>query len=179
MGNMEDNSQDNSQDESQDESQSKSKTQIKKEADSLQKLGEELTKLSHRQLEGMKLPHDLLKALTEARSIKSNIAARRHRQFIGVLMRDVDPEPIRHALVLINAHLLPESEKEKERRGWKERLLTGDPLVMEAFIHACPGLERQKLSQLLRNIKKEKTKGKSSKSLKILEQLIAKSVKDK
>lgn len=159
--------------------QDKSKTQIKKEAEELQKLGEELTKLSSQQLKRMELPDALRDALLEARSIKSNIAGRRQRQFIGVLMRDVDPEPIRQALLQTDADLPIESEIVKETRMWRDRLLTGDPAYMEEFICTCPGLERQRLRQLLRNIKKEKTSGKSSKSLKALDQLIMKSMNDK
>ncbi|MCP3942657.1 MAG: DUF615 domain-containing protein [Desulfobacteraceae bacterium] len=154
--------------------QNKSKTQIKKEAEELQKLGEELLKLSSHKLERMELPHDLRKALIEARSIKSNIAGRRQRQFIGALMRNVDPEPIRRALLETDVHFPIESEIVKETRMWMDRLLTGNQAAMEKFICACPGLERQRLRQLLRNIKKEKTGGKS---LKILEQLIVKSKK--
>jgi len=159
--------------------QGKSKTQIKKEAEELQKLGEELAKLPRQKLERMALPNDLRRALIEAQSIKSNIAGRRQRQFIGALMRDVDPEPIRQALLQTDTDLPIELEIEKEVRKWMERLLTGDPDIMEAFIRAYPGMERQRLRQLLRNIKKEKAIGKSSKSLKALEQLIMKSMNDK
>lgn len=160
------------------ESQYKSKTQAKKEADELQKLGEELTKLSTRQLKRMGLPHALLAALIEARSITSHVAGRRHRQFIGTLMRDVDPEPIRHALLEIDAGLPVESKIVKETRTWRDRLLTEDPDSLQAFINVCPELDHQRLRQLLRNIKKEKAAGKSSKSLKALEQLIMKSCGD-
>lgn len=161
-----------------DESQYKSKTQAKREADELQKLGEELTKLSAQQLKRMGLPDALLAALIEARSITSNVAGRRHRQFIGTLMRDVDPEPIRNALLGIDAGLPVESTIVKETQMWRDRLLTQDPESMEAFISICPGLDHQRLRQLLRNIKREKATGKSSKSLKALEQLIMKSCSD-
>ena len=153
----------------------KSKTQVKKEAEELQKLGEELTKLSSQQLKRMGLPDALLAALIDARSITSNIAGRRHRQFIGALMRDVDPEPIRHALLEIDANLPVESIIVKETRMWRDNLLMEDQDSLDAFIRACPELDHQRLRQLLRNIKKEKATGKSSKSLKILEQLIMKS----
>ena len=161
-----------------DEIQYKSKTQAKKEADELQKLGEELTKLSAPQLKRMGLPDELLAALIEARSITSNVAGRRHRQFIGTLMRDVDPEPIRHALLEIDASHHVESTIVKENRLWRDRLLTQDPDSMDAFINVCPELDHQRLRQLLRNIKREKATGKSSKSLKALEQLIKKSCGD-
>ena len=74
----------------------------------------------------MGLPDLLLTALIEARSITSNIAGRRHRQFIGALMRDVDPEPIRQALLEIDANFPVESERVKETRMWRDKLLTED-----------------------------------------------------
>ena len=157
----------------------KSKSQIKREAEELQKLGEELIKLPSQQLECMRLPDKLLNALIDAQSIKSHVAGRRQRQFIGVLMRDVDPEPIRHALLQTTANLPMESERTQETREWIDRLLTGDPAILEEIISTCPGLDRQRLRQLLRNIKKEKATKKSSKSLKVLKQLIMKSLNNR
>ncbi len=156
----------------------KSRTQTKKEAEELQKLGEELTRLPLHKLDRMNLPSDLYKALVAYRPITSHIAGRRHRQFIGTLMRDVDPEPIRMALLEPDASR-PESNIRQKTRMWMDKLLAGDPAEMEAFLCECPGLERQKLRQLLRNIKKEKTVGKSSKSARALEQLILKCAGDK
>nr|NJM01902.1 DUF615 domain-containing protein [Desulfobacula sp.] len=150
----------------------KSKTQVKKEAEALQDLGMELLKLPVRRLEGMALPDDLRKALIDARSITSKIAGKRQRQFIGALMRDVDPEPIRRALLEPDPGLPAESEMGKETRMWLDRLLSNDPAGLEAFIRVCPGMELQRLRQLLRNIQKEKTTGKASRSLKALEQII-------
>ncbi len=159
--------------------QEKSKSQIKREAEELQKLGEKLIKLPKQKLGRMELPDKLLKALIDAQSIKSNVAGRRQRQFIGALMRDVDPEPIRRALEQTTVDLPMESKISKATRMWMDRLLTGDPAILEEFICVCPGLERQRLRQLLRNIKKEKTAGKSSKSFKVLEQHIMNSMNNR
>ncbi|OGR27541.1 MAG: hypothetical protein A2277_03005 [Desulfobacterales bacterium RIFOXYA12_FULL_46_15] len=157
----------------------KSKTQIKKEAEELQELGIELSGLPVRRLERLDLPDDLKKALIESRSITSNVAGKRQRQFIGALMRDVDPEPIRQALLQTDTGFPVESETVKETRAWLDRLLSGDPAGLEEFIHAYPGLDYQRLRQLLRNIKKEKATGKASKSLNALEQLVTKHVINK
>lgn len=157
----------------------KSKTQIKKKAEALQELGMELLKLPVQRLNRMALPDDLRKALIDARSITSHIAGKRQRQFIGALMRDVDPEPIRHALLETDTGLPVESETVKETRMWLDRLLSNDPAGLEVFVRVCPGLEHQRLRQLLRNIQKEKATGKASKSLKALEQLIMKSIIEK
>lgn len=159
--------------------QGKSRSQAKREAESLQELGEELIKLSRQQLEGMGLPDALHKALIDSGSIKSNIAARRQRQFIGTLMRDVDPEPIRRALLETLTGLSVEAEIVNEARMWLERLSTGDPAIMESFMGLFPGLDRQRLRQLVRNIKKDKAAGKSSKSSKALEHFIITGMNDK
>jgi len=158
----------------------KSKTQIKNEAEALQELGMELLRLPIQRLKRMALPDDLLNALIEARSITSKIAGKRQRQFIGALMRDVDPEPIRQALLLkANDDLSLESATVKETRIWLDKVLTGDPASLDEFMSVCPGLEHQRLRQLLRNIKKETGDSKPSKSLKTLEQIIKKSLETK
>jgi ribosome-associated protein len=161
------------------ENQEKSRSQVKREAEELQKLGERLMKLPMQKLKHMDLPEKLFKALKDAKSIKSNVAGRRQRQFIGALMREVDPEPIRNALQQTKTDLPMESKIDKETQKWIDRLLTGNQDFLEEFIGTRPGLERQRLRQLLRNIKKEQAKGKASKSLKILKQLIVDSINNK
>lgn len=156
----------------------KSKTQIKKEAEALQKLGEKLVKLPDWKLDRLYLPDKLHKAVVDARAITSNIAARRQRQYIGALMREVDPEPIRQALVRAEVAPPMESESDKKTREWLEKLNSGEPDAMEIFLQRCPGLERQRLRQLLRNIKKEKKAGKSSKSLNAFKLIVVNNMVD-
>lgn len=155
-----------------DEIQYTSKTKKKKEAEELQQLGLELSKLPVPQLERIEIPENLRTALKQGKSITSNVAGRRHRQFIGVLMRDVNPEVIRAALMQAENKSPVKSKATKKTRIWIERLLTGDLAKMEALLYAFPGIDRQRLRQLVRNIKKEKPDAKASKSRKALEQII-------
>lgn len=155
-----------------DEIEFKSKTKKKKEAEELQQLGLELNKLSVPQLKRIEIPENLRTALIEGKSITSKIAGRRYRQFIGALMRDVEPEVIRLALLQAEEKIPVEFEAAKESRMWIDRLLTGDPAEMETLLCEFPGLERQRLKQLVQNIKKEKPGAKTSKSSRALEQLI-------
>lgn len=76
----------------------KSRTQKKKEDRALQLLGEGLTALPPEQLATLELPEELAEAVAAARNIKSHGARRRQMQYIGTLMRHVDPQPIREAL---------------------------------------------------------------------------------
>jgi len=77
---------------------SKSRTQKKNEARALQKLGEQLVALSSEQLKNIDITDDLRNAVIVAGNTKSHGAKRRQSQYIGTLMRDVDPEPIQNAL---------------------------------------------------------------------------------
>lgn len=76
----------------------KSRTQKKKEDQALQKLGEQLVALPTGQLEDMGLADELLEAIELAQKIKSHGARRRQIQYIGALMRHIDPQPIEAAL---------------------------------------------------------------------------------
>ncbi|MCK5835762.1 MAG: DUF615 domain-containing protein [Desulfobacula sp.] len=161
------------------ETQYQSKTQKKKEAEELQRLGLKLSNLSAQQLENIEIPKKLKTALIEGKSITSNIAGRRHRQFIGALMRDVDPESIRLALRQAENKIIVESKAVKESQVWIDKLLTDDPAKMEALLYEFPGLERRRLRQLVRNIKKEKHGTKFFKFRGTLEKLILAEINSK
>src|SRR5438128_9573144 len=75
-----------------------SKTQRKREMHDLQSLGTELVGLSEQQLASIELPERLLDAVMEAKHMTKFEAKRRQMQYIGKIMRDVDPEPIRERL---------------------------------------------------------------------------------
>lgn len=72
-----------------------SKSARKREYLALQKLGEELITLKESELASLPLDENLLEAVLEARQMKAHGALRRQKQYIGKLMRHVDPEPIR------------------------------------------------------------------------------------
>ena len=81
----------------------KSRTQRKKEDRALQHLGEQLAALPFGQLKNMGLPDELLEAIKLMHKIKSHGARRRQIQYIGALMRHIDPQPIEAALHRIQA----------------------------------------------------------------------------
>ncbi len=71
-----------------------SKSARKREYLALQKLGEELITLKLSELEALPLDEDLVEAVMEARQIKAHGALRRQKQYIGKLMRHIDPQPL-------------------------------------------------------------------------------------
>ena len=72
-----------------------SKSARKREYLALQKLGEELITLKESDLDSLPLGDNLREAVMEARQIKAHGAMRRQKQYIGKLMRHIDPEPLR------------------------------------------------------------------------------------
>jgi len=84
----------------------KSRTRKKNEDRALQGLGEQLVALPSGQLESMELPDELLTAIEFARKIQKHGARRRQIQYIGALMRHIDPQPIETALDRIRSENL-------------------------------------------------------------------------
>ncbi len=102
----------------------KSKSQIKREMLELQELGEKLTTLSAEYLQRLDLSESLLIALDAAKTIKSHGAKRRHMQYIGRLMRGVDPEPIRQLFSQLVHQQQQTAAQFHVTEKWRDRLLT-------------------------------------------------------
>lgn len=138
-----------------DEEYVKSKTRVKKEMHALQALGEELTKLSRAQLDTFPLGEALKDAILESPKITSNSASKRHRQFIGKLMRDAEHEQIIARLDEIKEaqHRVAQQHHTVER--WRDELVKGDDSKMQQFINDYPQCDRQQFRQLLRNARAE------------------------
>ncbi len=75
-----------------------SRSARKRQAEALQRLGIRLTALRPARLLSLPLPESLLEAILEAQRLRSRPALARQRQYIGRLMRQLDPEPIERAL---------------------------------------------------------------------------------
>lgn len=134
---------------SRDHDEPPSKTQRKRAAEDLQALGEELAELPGDVLAQLGLPDRLRQALEELAAIPSHEAQRRHRQFIGRLMRDVDPEPLR---AFIEARKRPSREAARLFRTteeWRDRLLDEGEAALQAFLAAYPGADAAALDETL------------------------------
>jgi ribosome-associated protein len=138
-----------------DEIEGVSKSQLKREATALQELGATLMTYSAKQLAPLHLPEKLVDALHEGRRITANGATARHKQYIGKIMRDIDPVPIYAFLDALNGV----SDKHTAWLHQVERLrekMLADPKVVEQFIADFPAVDIQHLRQLVRNSIKER-----------------------
>lgn len=142
----------------------KSKSQRKREMLALQDLGEELVKLSKEQFEKITLPDDLHDAIVEARHIHQRGAHKRQLQYIGRLMRNVDPAPIQEQLDTIHGHSRQAAENLHQIERWRDRLMTDGDRTLEELVEQYPETDRQYLRQLIRNANRETHDNKPPKS---------------
>jgi ribosome-associated protein len=72
-----------------------SKSQRKREAHAVQALGAQLVALPRAHLAQLELPDALREAVVTAQGLRPHGARRRHLQYIGTLMRQLDPAELR------------------------------------------------------------------------------------
>jgi len=135
-----------------------SKTKKKQEMHELQRLGAALVQLSAAHLERMTLPEELAQAVHAARRIRSHGAKRRQLQLIGRLMRELDPEPIRAQLAVVEGGSAQARAGHQRVEHWRARLMEDDAALTE-FVREHPAADLQKLRALLRNARKEQEEG--------------------
>lgn len=125
----------------------------------LQALGADLARLPEAQLKSIELPEELREALLEAKRITSHEAKRRQMQYVGRLMRGLDPGPIRARLGEIEGSSARATARHRRLETWRERLL-GDDAALTEFAAQHPGADLQALRTLIRNARKEAGEGK-------------------
>jgi len=134
----------------------KSKTQKKKEATNVQELGKRLVNLSAEQIKGIDLPEEIYDAVIFAKTIKSHGAQRRQMQFIGALMRKIDPGPVQEALDSIEQGYYKSSLVFKEIENWRDELIAGNEPLIEKILALCPDANRKQIERLVQRAIKEK-----------------------
>lgn len=152
-----------------------SKTRIKKQMHELQDLGEELTGLGKDQLAQLDLPESLRDAIREMHKINKFGAQRRQMQYIGKLMRDVDPAPIIAKLNTWKGISKEHIGYMHQLERWRERLLEGGGALTE-LLAAYPDTDVQRLRTLIRNALKEREAGKPAKSFREIFQVLRETI---
>lgn len=145
-----------------------SKSSLKRDAHALQQLGAQLVDLPESVWSMLELPASLVAALSEARGMHARGGRKRQLQFIGKLMRDIDPEPIRNYFEQERLKTRKLAQAHHELEAWRDRLIEeGDPAI-ETFLEQHAQADRQHLRQLVRQAKKELAHNKPPKSSRAL-----------
>ncbi|HET7922511.1 MAG TPA: ribosome biogenesis factor YjgA [Gammaproteobacteria bacterium] len=138
---------------------SPSRAQRKREMEDLQRLGEELVTLPAAQLATLPLPDSLREAVEFARRITSHGALKRQRQYIGKLMRRIDPAPIRARLDELRSADRLAGARFRQTEHWRNRLMAEGDAALAEFLAGHPDADPQQLRQLLRAAVRETAAG--------------------
>lgn len=155
-----------------------SKSQRKRDMHELQALGEELAGQSLERLRTLDLPENLMEAFIHVKSIKAHGAVRRQLQFIGKLMRTVDPAPLRQQLDIWSGHSREGVARQHQAEHWRERLIDHDE-AFTALLSEFPHADIPALRQIIRNARKEKEEGKPPKHFRELYRAILAMIENK
>jgi ribosome-associated protein len=140
-----------------------SKTKLKAEADAQQELGVRLTELPKDRLLKLNLPEDVVTAILDTKKITANGAIRRHRQYLGRLMREIDTAPITEQLARWEGKHTAENAYFHGLERWRDRLIN-DANALSEFMALHPAIDSQQLRTLIRNAQKELAADKPPKS---------------
>src|SRR5882724_12784319 len=124
----------------------------------LQALGTRLVELNSEQLAAVGLPENLRDAIEFARRTTKHEARRRQMQYIGRLMRSVDPEPIREKLKIWDGVSAEHTAQQHRVERWRDKLIENDGAI-GALVRAHPGIDAQRLRALVRNAREERNAG--------------------
>lgn len=148
-----------------------SKSQIKREMLALQKLGEKLCSLPLKVVNDFDLDERLFSAYETAQTIHSNVAKKRHRQFVGKILRKLPPETVELLEKQIKEYdndVHSQTDKFHQIEAYRDEILTFGDKAINQLLDQYPILERTYLRQLVRNANKEKEKQKPPKSARLL-----------
>jgi ribosome-associated protein len=143
------------------EEQRLSKSARKREAATLQELGVQLSALPDQEIKALGLPDSLFTALRDLRRLPSHGAQVRQRQYIGKLMRTIDPEPVLAKLAERKQRHDSEIRHFQQIERWRDRLLSEPAAGALELQQAYPQIDRDALLKLLEKAERERLEQRS------------------
>lgn len=133
-----------------------SKTRRKQASHDLQDLGEALMELPAAKLAKLDMPDSLREAIEALKHVRSHEGRRRHLQYVGKLMRQVDPEPLREAVAAQRLPSAKETLALHEAERWRLRLVEDDN-ALTVWLREHPEGDAQALRSLIRAARKDRS----------------------
>jgi len=143
-----------------------SRTDIKKAAQAVTDLGEQLAEMTESEIKKLQLPTDLMDAILLLKRMDKGPALKRQKLYIGKHLRQDE-------LLLIDIkNKLAEIELKKKQQNahfhklekWRDRLIEEGDAALVEFLDIYPQADRQSLRQWIRNAQKELKESKPPKS---------------
>src|SRR5271155_3287060 len=138
------------------EEEIRSKSARKREAASLQELGIKLSALPDQEIKALDLPDTLFVARRDLRRLPSHGAQVRQRQYIGKLMRNIDPEPVLAKLAERKQRHDMEIRYFQQIERWRDRLLSEPATAAAELLQEYPHADRATLMKLLEKAERER-----------------------
>ncbi len=146
-----------------------SKSQRKRDMQDLQDLGEKLSEMSRARIDVLDVSDTLRQALRDMAGIHSHEGRRRHAQYIGRLMRGVDPAPLRQALLDASGDSRAAVARMHHLEDLRTALLADDAALTD-LVKAHPGADVQELRQMVRAARTEQAAGRPPRNYRALYQ---------
>ncbi len=134
-----------------------SRTELKRESTELQKLGEDMLELRAELLAPLALGDKFRDALADAKQITNFEGKRRQMQFIGKLMRQLEPQvlqAVRDALAKQHNGSATDTAALHQAETWRDRLIAEEP-AFALWIAQHPNTDAQQLRAQIRQARKD------------------------
>lgn len=137
-----------------------SKSQLKRDAQVLRSLAKQLNELPPSQLLKVPLEEDVLRAVEQARNMRSHGAKRRQLQYVAKLLRRGDATPVFEAVESFKTEARGLTAQQHRIEAWRDLLLDQGDAALGELLKERPGMDIQALRQLIRNGQHERSAGK-------------------
>lgn len=151
-----------------------SKSEMKRQMSELQKLGEELVDQPRDRVKRVPMPDDVREAILTCQSIKDHEGRRRQLQYVGKMMRSLEPqevEAIRRTIEGWRGASKADTAALHAVERKREKLLADDK-ALTALMQEHPELDVQHLRTLIRNARKEVAENKPPKAYREIFQVL-------
>ncbi len=134
-----------------------SRSMKKRESAALQKLGEELAALPMGTVRTFSMPEGLAEAIADWQKMKNHEARRRQMQYIGRLMRENDIQELAAQYASWKERGVAATAAHHKLEELREQLIQGD-IDIQSIIGAFPGMDSNRLDDLVKQARQERRK---------------------
>jgi ribosome-associated protein len=137
------------------------KTELKRQAQAVQELADQLVSAPADLVDRLALPDKLADAIALARRIPTGGALSRQRQFVAKLMRGLDLEPMQAALDSHADVARLDAARFRRAERWRDRLVEGGETVVAEFVVEF-SVDREELARLVASAQEERRGSKAT-----------------
>ena len=131
-----------------------SKSQLKRDAQALIKLGEQLVALDEKQLSQFDLPVNIRDAIVTTRKIRQHGARKRQLLFLAKLLRKANSSEITQQMASLNTQTKQQARAFHQLEQWRDKLLADDQALTD-LLNEYPSIDAQHIRQLIRAARKD------------------------